>query len=303
MPLMEHQLEQNASSHAFDEFDVNWNDQVDNVQCLYNFTLPKVVQSKFQSPLSCTDLSWNSNGRLIAASFGRFNVTGWCLESGYIAVYEISNDFQNDLKVGEKSITKTPTHVIHIEESYAMRVAFHPKMESVVAIGTYDGGVRIHKLEAETDSLIAASSIEQYSHKDPILSLQWLKNRIDNSYVLVSMSSDGVILWWTARNRLAIPIARYKLLDLEKGSSLGISSLSFLNKYAGSSLQNKIAPTTDNSFIVGTEVGQIFKTSFTQIERVNLIRGWYGIDISGLSKTSRIYNDVEGIVTSVLCVG
>lgn len=150
-----------------------------------------------------------------------------------------------------------------------MKVSFHPKLDNVIAIGTYDGGIRIHKLEKETDSLIASSRTEHYSHRDPITALQWLKNRIDNSYVLVSMSSDGVIIWWSAKNRLTNPIAIYRFNDIEKGVPLGASSLTFLNKYAGSSLQNKVAPTTDNSFVIGTEVGQVFKTTFSQIDRIN----------------------------------
>jgi WD40 repeat protein len=150
-----------------------------------------------------------------------------------------------------------------------MKVSFHPKMDNVLAVGTYDGGIRIHKLEKETDSLIAASRIEQYSHRDPITALHWLKNQVDNSYVLASMSSDGLVLWWSAKNRLEKPIAMYKFTDLERGAPLGATALSFLNKFAGSSVKNKGAPTTDNSFIIGTEVGQIVKSSFSQVERIN----------------------------------
>jgi WD40 repeat protein len=71
-----------------------------------------------------------------------------------------------------------------------------------MAAGSFDGEVLIYDLADSCDVLKACSNISDYSHREPVSSLQWNRNRgaftasID-AYQLVSLSSDGKILWWS----------------------------------------------------------------------------------------------------------
>jgi WD40 repeat protein len=71
-----------------------------------------------------------------------------------------------------------------------------------MAAGSFDGEVLIYDLADSCDVLKACSNISNYSHREPVSSLRWNRNRsapiasID-AYQLVSLSSDGKILWWS----------------------------------------------------------------------------------------------------------
>lgn len=82
-------------------------------------------------------------------------------------------------------------------------------MHNILAAGTYDGNVKVWKLQRESDSLLAQSSIEKYTHRDPVSCVQWIRNRLDDSQLLASMSGDGKILLWSMKNKLVQPIIVY----------------------------------------------------------------------------------------------
>jgi len=256
IPLMLGQLTENENSHAFDDYDVNWSEEIDSISCLHQLQLPESVRSKYkQKPLACTDISWNSTGNLLAVSYGRINHVGWCLESGYIAIWNIYDVNSPD-----------QPYVIEVEESYAMKVAFHPLSHNMLGVGTYDGSIKVYSLHLDTgsDTLMASSQISNSSHRDAINSLIWLSHRKDRSKTLLcSMGGDGKILLWDPEGSMAQPIAGYSFCYPNKSIPLGGSCLSFVNIHAGTNLARKYFVSTDDHFIVGTQIGEVHKAIFS----------------------------------------
>jgi WD40 repeat protein len=275
--LMMLQLSENENSRAFDGYDVNWNEEIDTVTCLHTLRLPGRIREKLKyNPLSCTDISWNSVGNIIAASYGRLNHVGWCLESGYVALWNIY-----DIESPEQP------NVIEVEESYVMKIAFHTKNPNILAIGTYDGGIKIYTIQndSNSDSLIASSEISNYSHRDAITALVWLDHRREKT-LLCSMGGDGKVLLWDTENNLAKPVASYFFTYPNRNAALGGSCLSFINVHAGTNLSKKYTASTDSHFLIGTQIGEVYKAIFSTS---NLIE-------AKDSKNSQT-NKVEGIKT------
>jgi WD40 repeat protein len=263
IPLMEKQLIDNETSHALEDYDVNWNEEIDSVSSLYNLTLPDRIYKKYKAnPLSCTDISWNCTGNMLAVSYGRLNHVGWCLESGYVSVWNIY-----DLQ------TPDPI-VIEVEESYTMKVAFHPKLHDVLAIGTYDGAVKVYRIAEEHNvDWLVASSQNNSSHRDPVTALTWVESRKDRRTLLASMSGDGkILLWDTDANNLNQPVAGYSFTYPKKKAALGASCFAFINIHAGTPLYKKYIVTTDNHFIIGTQVGEIHKAIFSASSLIDVSR-------------------------------
>jgi len=78
------------------------------------------------------------------------------------------------------------------------------------------------------------------------------------------MSADGKVIIWSMKNKLAQPIISYSFNYANSSTPLGGTSLSFVNIHAGSSVQNKMMPSVDDYFIIGTEAGNVYKAVLQQ---------------------------------------
>ncbi|EFC50738.1 predicted protein, partial [Naegleria gruberi] len=247
---------------SFIDYDVNWSVDIEEMSTAHELKLPERIIKKLHEPLSVTDLSWNCKGNMLGVSFGKPSASGWCVDPGYMCFFLINPDIYTDYNL-------EPKVTIENEESYVMKLAFHPDKHNIIAAGTYDGGIKVYKLHQDTDSLLCQTSIESYSHRDPITSLQWVRNRYDDSFLILSMSGDGKILLWSLHNKLEQPIHAIALNSPLKSTPLGGSSLCFLNLFGSSALSQKKTPTLDSSFILGTEVGNVFKLSISDSKMIS----------------------------------
>ncbi|KAJ4458923.1 putative WD repeat domain 34 [Paratrimastix pyriformis] len=207
LPILERDLELNLQSHAFDGYDVQWDDPRTGVTRLHTLTLPTALRpaSPGKQPssapqgetsdhsgegLQCTSLAWNSVGRVLAV--------GGVLARWSLASRKLQAD-QPDVMVECSSCL--------------MCLAAHPTLPAVIAGGTYMGEVLVWDFTAP-EPLVASSRLERVSHRDPVSKVAWVKtpgSYDKNAYLLVSSATDGLLYVWSLDNRLTQPIGMYQV--------------------------------------------------------------------------------------------
>eukprot|EP00698_Gefionella_okellyi_P010806 TRINITY_DN2834_c0_g1_i1.p1 TRINITY_DN2834_c0_g1~~TRINITY_DN2834_c0_g1_i1.p1 ORF type:complete len:512 (+),score=97.55 TRINITY_DN2834_c0_g1_i1:272-1807(+) len=252
-PAIEDQLEKNLRSHAFDGYEVHWEDEIDAVSCLLTLNpvlppQPAGTQDDKQK-IHCTNLSWNCNGSLLAAAHGSNTHKGWCPHRGFLCAWNMQKSHVNTTK----------PDIILETSSCVMSVAFHPQQPSLLAGGLYNGVVTVWDLSNRDDPKTWRTPAEEFAHREPVTALEWTFDRKEG-YRLVSISGDGRILVWSMKNNLEKPVAGFALWakNLPKstagtarttpGAVLGAASIAF-------------NPMDQATFVTGTETGGVLKCS------------------------------------------
>lgn len=146
------------------------------------------------TPLECTGVSWSCNGSIVAASYGRLGIQGWCDLPGAVCTWSLfSRDFQ------EKQPTCILDHTVCL-----MCVQFHPTNPSLLAAGSFNGEVVVWDLNTP-DGAVKMSPISEQGHNDPVMSLQWVYNSHSQAYVLASLGADGKLLLWDMSSDFQTP--------------------------------------------------------------------------------------------------
>jgi WD40 repeat protein len=135
-------------------------------------------------------------------------------------------------------------------QGFVLSLAFHPTQPSRLAGGTYNGELMIWDIGSDDlDPLIASSSIDDYFHREAIQSVEWIQADLSgsqNAYLLATVSGDGKVLIWDAReNDLSYPSRGFMLLGSKK-RVLGGLCLSF-------------SPLDPWLFVIGCETGTIMR--------------------------------------------
>ena len=146
----------------------------------------------------------------------------------------------------------------------------------MIAAGTFNGEIVVWdtSIEDERPMMIASTRIDDYFHREAVVSLKWIydDSEIDN-YLLVSESGEGKVLFWSLSNKLSCPINGY-LLQTKRKSKRGNSEKNFVGGTAmsfqsggvvqvgedertGKAIFKRIKYST--SFVVGSEGGQLFR--------------------------------------------
>ena len=63
--------------------------------------------------------------------------------------------------------------------------------------------------EVDDDPLVACTTIDDYFHREPIISVNWLYSMDEGDYQLVSISGEGKVLFWSLSNNLSHPVRGY----------------------------------------------------------------------------------------------
>ncbi|KAE9094971.1 hypothetical protein PF010_g16890 [Phytophthora fragariae] len=156
--------------------------------------------------LSCTGVSWNATGSVIAVAYGRFDHSGWC---NYRSALCLWNVFQSDLNPQKPSIVLETSGGL-------MCVAFHPQNPSLVAAGSFNGEVFVWDTEP-VDYRFFSSGIGDYFHREPVTKVAWVYDIQTNDYNVASVSGDGKILFWRVKDKLAFPVEGY-VMHLPQGT-------------------------------------------------------------------------------------
>jgi len=192
--------------------------------------------------LHVVSVAWNSTGAMLACSFGKLDTMGWCDVKAPVCLWNI---FRPQMVAGE------PDTAIEIQ-GFVMSLAFHPTQPGLLAGGTYNGELMVwNTASTDLDQLVAASSIDDYFHREAIQAVEWIPADLSggaDAYLIATVSGDGKVLIWDAReNDLSLPQRGFVLLSSGgKKRVLGGQSLSF-------------SPLDPWLFVVGCETGTVMR--------------------------------------------
>ncbi|KAM3911742.1 cytoplasmic dynein 2 intermediate chain 2 [Leptodactylus fuscus] len=177
------ELKKNWRSHAFDGFEVTWEEQNPQVSCLHTLQYPDVVAENLQ----VTSVTWNVTGSVIACSYGRLGDGDWSTEKSYVCTWNLDRRGFNP---------NHPDIVIDVPSS-VMCLAFHPSRPSLITGGLFNGEVLVWDTSRTDDPLIGRTGLSIDSHMDAVYQVGWLQDTPQSHrHQILSVSSDGKILVW-----------------------------------------------------------------------------------------------------------
>ncbi|GMF13242.1 unnamed protein product [Phytophthora lilii] len=178
--------------------------------------------------LSCTGVSWNATGSVIAVAYGRFDHSGWCNYRSALCLWN----------------------------SGLMCVAFHPQNPSIVAAGSFNGEVFVWDTEP-VDYRFYSSGIGDYFHREPVTKVAWVYDIQTADYNIASVSGDGKILFWRVKDKLAFPVEGYAMHL--SGASAGKSNNDETRSpvIGGKALAFSSTDKASRAFVVGSEGGVV----------------------------------------------
>eukprot|EP00294_Goniomonas_avonlea_P003176 CAMPEP_0114544374 /NCGR_PEP_ID=MMETSP0114-20121206/2841_1 /TAXON_ID=31324 /ORGANISM="Goniomonas sp, Strain m" /LENGTH=492 /DNA_ID=CAMNT_0001728747 /DNA_START=214 /DNA_END=1692 /DNA_ORIENTATION=+ len=251
-PMMEDQIESNLKSHAFEGYEVEWEEQRTTVVHLHTLTRPV---SKDQTPMPVSCVSWNANGQTLAIGYGCMDHQDLCSHRAYICAWNLSRKFIKE---------DCPDTVIE-SPACVMSLAFHPTDPGLLASGSFNGGVLLWRVGQSDSSPIAENVLSRHGHREPVMQLTWMYDALERSHSLLSVAADGNALMWSQANNLAVPTAALELTvgsaaraglsrGYKRGRNMGGTAVGSFSKDPG-------------SFVVGTESGGLLKclVNFSEI--------------------------------------
>ncbi|TMS08357.1 WD repeat-containing protein 34 [Larimichthys crocea] len=148
------ELVRNARSHAFDGFQVNWEDHSNLVSCFHCLQHPSAVERG----LNVTSLSWSCTGSVVACAYGRVDDGDWSTERSYVCMWNLDrrglNPKQADL------VIDVPTAVTVL--------CCHPNRPALIAGGLYSGEVVVWDTSRTQDPVLVQSGMSADSHREPV---------------------------------------------------------------------------------------------------------------------------------------
>jgi len=258
LPLVEEALRENVTSTAFSVPEQLLDDREASVEATE--TLRPFPQGNAHG-LVCTGLSWSATGMVLAASFGRYDISGWCEFPGALATWNLGA--RGGAREGH------PEHVLETA-ACLMCCKFHPQHPALVAGGAYSGELYVWDLSREGDTQVGKSSITDVSHSEPVVQIAWHHDSAragrranqNEDYHVVTLGADGKVLIWSIAGALDRPIFGYQLLHLH-GETLkmvlwGGACLAFRERSFGRQ---------DGAFLVGSDTGSVFRCFLDYNER------------------------------------
>ena len=290
---MEAALQNNSVSQAFLGLEMSWTDQSDS-EAVVRHSLEAPLDTRQLSakegdnvnPQACLDVtgvSWNSRGNVIAISYGDLNQTGWCNLKSCIAVWHLHKleeaaDTDGDgvlsreeIEAGLKKTSQPPSTVLEMTTAttFVSTIEFHPQEPAILASGTYSGEVMVWDVSAESEPLLHTSRNSDYSHREPITCLRWVKDRKEKAMQVASISTDGRLLLWSLANKLDSPIIGFHLaminpqrLRQEYKASGAVTSIPSAKEKLLGGCSFSFFPENRGEVIVGTESGAVLKCAF-----------------------------------------
>ncbi|KAM9337972.1 cytoplasmic dynein 2 intermediate chain 2 [Symphorus nematophorus] len=244
------ELVRNTRSHAFDGFQVNWEDHSSLVSCLHCLQHPSAVERG----LHVTGVSWSCTGSVIACAYGRIDDGDWSNERSCVCTWNLDRRGLNPKQADV--VIDVPTAVT--------AVCCHPTQPALIAGGLYSGEVVVWDTSRTQDPMLVQTGMSADSHREPVYQVSWVPLQKKGEFGVLSASSGGRVLLWTVdsdQGRLVLSAA-YALVRQQVPHS---SSSSF--KARGSSTVGvtslALSPWDSDTFLVGSEGGLLLRCSFS----------------------------------------
>ncbi|KAM5145939.1 cytoplasmic dynein 2 intermediate chain 2 isoform 3-T3 [Mantella aurantiaca] len=148
------ELKKNWRSHAFDGYEVTWEEPNSQVSCLHSLQYLEATAEH----LEVTSISWNSTGSVIGCSYGRLGDGDWSTEKSYLCTWNLDRRGFNP---------NHPDMVLEVSSSL-MCLAFHPSRPSIIAGGLYNGEVLVWDTSRADDPLLGRTGLSIDSHTDAV---------------------------------------------------------------------------------------------------------------------------------------
>ncbi|XP_061633073.1 WD repeat-containing protein 34 isoform X2 [Phyllopteryx taeniolatus] len=177
------ELVRNSKSHAFDGFQVNWEEHNKMVLCLHQLQHPRALERD----LHVTSVSWSCTGAVIACAYGRMAEGDWSNDKSYVCTWNLDHGGLN---------TKQADLVIDVPTAVTS-LCCHPKHPALMAGGLHSGEVVIWDTSQSTDPVLAQTGMSADSHREPVCQVTWVALQNKRDFGVLSACSGGRILLWT----------------------------------------------------------------------------------------------------------
>jgi dynein intermediate chain 1 len=229
--VVERMLNQNTYDELADDFKY-FEDPTDGPDSQKGSLLP-LWRFEYEKAkrLSVTSMVWcpqTDNDDLMVVSFGSYDFSKQ--GKGYLIFYSLKNP-------------SYPECVIPCDEGI-MSLAVNPNKGFLIACGLYNGSVSIFNIKENKHTHLFNSSPAK--HSEPIWSIKWLDNDVEDRLRFCSIATDGKVLQWTLSKNELLPST---LLELKNGNTLQ------------SGMCIDFHPRDKSSYLCGTEEGRLFKCS------------------------------------------
>ncbi|KAL7376626.1 hypothetical protein ABVT39_012232 [Epinephelus coioides] len=244
------ELVKNTRSHAFDEFQVNWEDHSQLVSCLHCLQHP----SAQERGLHVTAVSWSCTGSVIACAYGRIDDGDWSTERSCVCTWNLDrrnlNPKQADL------VIDVPTAVTAL--------CCHPNQPALIAGGLYSGEVVVWDISRTQDLVLVQTGMSADSHREPVYQVAWVPLQKKGDFGVLSACSGGRVLLWIVDSdqgsfvlsaayalvQQQVPHSSYTSFKARGSSTVGVTSLA-------------LSPWDSDTFLVGSEGGLLLRCAFS----------------------------------------
>ncbi|XP_034565401.1 WD repeat-containing protein 34 [Notolabrus celidotus] len=243
------ELVKNARSHAFDGFQVNWEEHSDHVSCLHRLHHPGALERE----LHVTAVSWSCTGSVIACAYGRIDDGDWSTEKSYVCTWNL-NRHSLDPKQADLVID-VPTAVTAL--------CCHPEQPALIAGGLYTGDVVIWDTSQTQDPVLVQTGMSADSHREPVYEVSWVPLQKKGEFGVLSASSRGRVLLWTVDSDQSVFVlnSAYALVRQQVPHSSSFKARGSSSTVGVTSLA--LSLWDSDTFLVGSEGGLLLRCSFS----------------------------------------
>lgn len=229
--VVERMLNQNTYDQLADDFKY-FDDPADGPDNAKGSLLP-LWRFEYEKAkrLAVTSMVWcpqTQNDDLMVVAFGSYEFGKQ--SKGYLIFYSLKNP-------------SYPESVVPCDCAI-MSLDVNPKKGYLIACGLYDGSVSIFNVRENKHTYLFNSYPTK--HSEPVWSIKWMENDVEDRLRFCSIAADGRVLMWTLSKNDLLPSTLLELKENDKHLS-GISI--------------DFHPTEKEKYICGTEEGKLFKCS------------------------------------------